>query len=78
MMAEDTQFNTIIQELQAIHRDFPDLRFGAVVQMALDENKRSQNNDLNDVSSKKFLTAIQGYKQKMLDAKNTNQGGGKK
>ncbi len=60
-MADDKQFKNIIKALQDLHKDNPDLRFGAVVQMAIDKGSMGTNKDLHDISSKKFLTHINNY-----------------
>lgn len=61
---EDKLFKEIIKELNEIHKEFPDMRFGLVVQNAMDEDKNLSNVNLNDRSSKQILTAVKHYKDK--------------
>lgn len=44
--------------MEKIHKDNPTLRFGEVVQKAMDRKKMSTNYDLHNCSSKEIHTAI--------------------
>ncbi len=57
----DLKFDEILVELYRIHTDFPDLRFGQVIQVAIDKNKRMNNFNIGDVSSKLLLKALQDF-----------------
>lgn len=57
----DLHFNQICDVLKDIHEKFPDLRFGQVIQVALDTSHKRNNVNLNDVSSKKILAQLQDF-----------------
>jgi hypothetical protein len=57
----DTIFIEILEELSKIHTEFPDMRFGLVIQNAMDSDKRINNVNLNDRSSKQILTALKKF-----------------
>jgi hypothetical protein len=59
----DTLFNEIIKKLKEIHKKYPTLRFGDVLQSALDFGKRRQNVNLSDVSSKEINLYLEKYKE---------------
>ncbi len=61
-MSQDLKFNEIITELQRIHKDFPDMKFGDVIQEAVDINQKKHNNNLFDLSSKKIFTCLQNFR----------------
>ena len=42
MIGKDNNFENIIAELQSIHIEFPDMRFGLVIQIAADTAKRKR------------------------------------
>ena len=54
----DLNFTKILKKLKEIHTQFPDIRFGQVLQQALDKEKRSHNVDFHDLSSKRILKAL--------------------
>ena len=58
----DMNFNKILEVLKDIHNKFPDLRFGAVIQIAIDTYKNNKNIDLNEKSSKEILKALEEFK----------------
>ena len=58
----DTNFKKILEVLEAIHENFPDLRFGATIQVAIDTYKNNKNIDLNEKSSKEILKALEEFK----------------
>ena len=60
----DLLFDQILDELQEIHEVFPELSFGAVIQQAIDSHKLSFNKNLNDVSSKEIMAALQSFNGK--------------
>ena len=55
---KDPHFLDILNELEKIHMDYPDLRFGAVLQEATDTHSMGKNIDLHDRSSKDILAGI--------------------
>jgi hypothetical protein len=57
----DELFKEILEELKKINCAFPDLRFGSVVQTAMDYDKKTFNDNLIDRSSKQILTALQNF-----------------
>ena len=61
MMIEDIMFGKIMDKLREIHEDMPDMKFGNVIQGAVDEFRRKNNSDLFGVSSKMFFNALQGF-----------------
>jgi len=63
-MATDTNFQKILDELKLIHRDYPDLRFGEILQISLDRMMLKVNSDLSDISSKKILNALKTFNAK--------------
>ena len=54
----DINFTRILERLREIHGEFPDLRFGEVLQKALDNASNRPNVDFHDLSSKKILTGL--------------------
>jgi len=57
----DTNFEKVLGKLREIHRKYPDLRFGEVVQKALDESTRIKNTDFHDRNSKQLLKALEEF-----------------
>ena len=60
-MTTDLNFNKILNKLKDIHKDYPDLRFGHVVQAAIDKAKGKPNIDLHDFSSKNILACLEEF-----------------
>ena len=60
----DLSFEKILEKLKEIHKDYPDLRFGLVIQTAMDY-KEGANVNLHDRSSKAILLALKDYKEKI-------------
>ena len=60
-MAKDTLFLEIIEKLKEIHLEFEDLRFGQVIQSALDHHKKRPNLDFHNYSSKVILKALDDF-----------------
>ena len=63
-MTKDNLFEDILKELKDIHKLFPDMRFGLVIQNAIDQEKKLSNVDLTDRSSKQLLDALKKYNTK--------------
>lgn len=59
----DLNFDKILKTLGDIHNEFPDLRFGEVVQNSIDGAKRLHNLNLNDRSSKEILKALVQFQE---------------
>lgn len=59
----DLNFTKVLDELRAIHTEFPDLRFGQAIQIAIDERKRKPNTDFSDISSKELLASLQSFRE---------------
>lgn len=62
-MANDLNFDKILNKLKEIHKEFPDLRFGHVVQTAIDKAKLGPNIDLHDYSSKEILSSLEEFRK---------------
>ena len=62
-MGMDINFKKIIKKLEKIHHEFPDLRFGHVVQASIDQTKLKANCDLHDYSSKEILSSLESFKE---------------
>lgn len=60
-MGQDTNFEKILNELKKINKDYPDIRFGSVVQEAIDIFKKKPNANLYDYSSKVILEALENF-----------------
>lgn len=58
----DLNFKNILNELKDINKLMPDIRFGSVLQNAIDHKKRNFNWNLNDISSKEILASLVEYK----------------
>jgi len=58
----DTNFEKIIKKLLEIHKEFPDLRFGEVLQNSVDSKKQKKNSDLSNISSKQILSELDEFK----------------
>ena len=63
----DVNFDQIIEELKSVHSQFPTLRFGDIVQAAMDRHKNQKNTDLSDITTKDFLTGIQKYHIRLVN-----------
>ena len=61
----DVNFNKVVDELKKLHKEYPTMRIGSVIQMALDIKKRKDNFNLNDVSSKELLACLVGYRENL-------------
>jgi len=59
----DINFNKVITELRALHKEYPTMRFGSLIQMAIDTKKKRINFNLNDVSSKELLASVKDFRQ---------------
>jgi hypothetical protein len=57
----DLNYDKIIEGLNKIHMDFQDLRFGEVLQNAIDRKKNCNNANMNDMSSKEILSAVNDF-----------------
>jgi hypothetical protein len=57
----DTQYTAILEALKQIHDRYPDLRFGEVIQSAVDRLRQGLNVNLHDVSSKELLSSLGDY-----------------
>ena len=57
----DLNFHKIIGQLKEMHFNYPDMRFGQMVQLALDGKKLRKNADFSDVSSKEFLAGLKEF-----------------
>lgn len=62
-MPTDLQFNNIIKTLQRMHKSWPSLSFGTLLQVACDRKKFNRNIDLTDISSKQILLALGDYEK---------------
>jgi uncharacterized protein YihD (DUF1040 family) len=60
-MTGDTLFNDVIELLQQIHQDMPDLSFSQVVQCAVDRWQGKQNCNLNNLSTKQMKLMLEKY-----------------
>ena len=72
-MAKDLKFDPIIERLQAIHVSFPDLRFGQVLQVAMDKKFRKHNENISDRASKEILTALDEFEAEHKDLRRRNK-----
>ena len=61
-MGDDINFIAILDKLKEIHESYPDLRFGLIMQTALDNAKNTRNFDFHDMNSKKILSALDKFK----------------
>ena len=59
----DQNFTKVMNELRKLHKEYPALRFGALVQMAMDLKKKRENYNLNDVSSKELLVSLGEFRE---------------
>ena len=72
-MSEDLSFKKIIVALQDIHKAHPDMRFGQVLQAALDEKTGLVNVDFHDRSSKEIHACLQEYFVKVNKVRKPNK-----
>ena len=54
----DLHFENILKELKKTHKNYPDLRFGEVLQNSIDRLKGIHNVNINEKSSKEIYTAL--------------------
>ena len=59
----DVNFTKILDKLKEIHSEFPELRFGAIIQNAINTSKMNKNFDLNNITSKEILKSITGFQE---------------
>lgn len=59
----DAKFKPVLKLLEEIHEEFPDLRFGQVVQGAIDLGVGRGNVDLHDYTSKRFLACLEKFRE---------------
>jgi len=59
----DINFTKILNKLKDIHNEFPDLRFGAIVQNSINTSKMNGNFNLNDITSKEVLKSITDFQE---------------
>lgn len=57
----DSKFIEITDLLNKIHEDFPDMRFGMILQSAVDIFKKTKNADFHDMTSKQLLKALDDF-----------------
>ena len=57
----DQNFTKVMTELKKLHKQYPTLRFGSLIQMTMDLKKRRDNYNLNDVSSKELLVSLKEF-----------------
>jgi len=60
-MLKDLNFEIIMDELRQINKKYPDLRFGSLLQTAIDTQKLSSNVNLHDMSSKQIYLCLKKY-----------------
>ena len=65
-MGKDLNFDKITAEINIIHTRFPDMKFGSIIQIALDEGMIGRNINLCNVNSKQIYKAIKNYKEKLF------------
>ncbi len=59
----DSSFDKIMVKLNEIHIEFPDMRFGQVLQLAIDSKKQTKNFDLTNIPSKQILSSLGEFKE---------------
>lgn len=64
-MAIDLEFVKIMNELRAINRLRPDLRFGALLQEAVDRKRGIKNFNMFDITSKQLRLALEDYHNRL-------------
>ena len=57
-MGNDNVFDRLIEKMIELHTGFPDMRFGQMIQTAIDRIKKKPNIDLHDCSSKYILISM--------------------
>ena len=72
-MGNDANFTKILDVLKDIHKEFPDLRFGLVVQAAMDSKKKKANLDFHDLSSKEVHSAMVEYQEQVRSVRNNGK-----
>ncbi len=61
----DVNFIKVMDELKKLHKDYTTIRFGSLIQMAMDHKKRKLNSNLNDVSSKELLASLNEFRDNL-------------
>ncbi len=61
----DINFIKVMDELKKLHKEYPTIRFGSLIQMAMDHKKRKLNSNLNDVSSKELLASLGEFRDNL-------------
>lgn len=68
-MTNDTRFKEVIKALEDLHDENPDLRFGALIQLAVDKYTRSKNKDLHDISTKRMHSILRAQQKSLRKRK---------
>ena len=63
----DQNFLKVLIELKKLHKEYPTIRLGTLIQAALDTRKKRTNSDLNEVSTKELLNAVIDYGKMMKE-----------
>ncbi len=64
----DQNFTKVLNELKKLHKEYPTMRLGTLIQAAIDTKKKRFNFNLNDVSTKELFASVKDY-GKMLKEK---------
>ena len=60
-MAEDLNFNKCLEIMRELHEEEPTLRFGEVIQTAIDKKRGGANIDLHNCTSKEIYNCLVKY-----------------
>ncbi len=59
----DLKFDEIILKLKQIHETYPDLKFGEILQLSLDNKKKKFNQNFSNSSSKEILNSLEEFEE---------------
>ena len=65
----DTNFIKVMNELKKLHKAYPTIRIGSLIQGSMDTTKKQNNFDLNNVSSKELFKSLNEYKETLKNRK---------
>jgi len=54
-------FREIMDKLEIIKKEHPDLHFGKIIQMSIDNNKKSTNVDLHSMNEKEISKSLDDF-----------------
>ena len=74
----DTLFEQSMEIMKNIHKNYPDLRFGEVMQKAVDDFKKKPNTDFTQMSTKQIFNSLKNFEEKTKNQRRNKHDNSKK